>query len=224
MGFCDELRQVSAAIWRAELDHPFVRGIGDGTLDPAKFRFYLEQDYLFLIDYAKVFAIAASRSPDLDTMAYFARLCAETLNEEMALHRSYCGEFGIAPADLEATRPAQTTRGYTGHLLQVAATGGLPEMLAVVLPCQWGYNEVARHLAAQGMPREPRYRRWIAMYASPEFEAYGRWLRARLDGLAAHLAPSDKARLKHIFNLSSRWEYLFWEMAWQRATWAVPEA
>jgi len=223
VGFSEELKMVSQAIWAGELEHPFVRGIGDGTLDDDRFRHYLGQDYLFLIEYAKVFALATSKSPDLDTMAYFARLCADTLNEEMALHRSYCVEFGILPADLEAVQPAQTTRGYTGHLLQVASTGSIVDIIAAVLPCQWGYAEIAIHLQTEGVPAEPRYRKWIEMYASEPFQDYGRWLRGTLDELAASLPAAHKARLSQHFLLSSRWEYLFWEMAWNLEDWQLPE-
>ena len=223
MGFCDELMRGSQGIWAREKEHPFVVGLGAGTLDDARFRFYLEQDYLFLIEYAKVFALAATKSAELETMAYFAQLCADTLNTEMALHRSYCAEFGITPAELEAARPAQTTSGYTGHLLQVAVRGGIADIIAAVLPCQWGYYEIARHLQERGMPAEPRYCRWIEMYASAGFAEYGRWLRERMEHLAPYLAPEHKRRLKAIFHDSSRWEYLFWEMAWRREMWAVPE-
>ncbi len=223
MAFCDELRAVSEGIWQRELEHPFVRGIGDGSLQPERFRFYLEQDYLFLIDYARVFALAVSKAPDLAAMSEFAKLCAETLGVEMELHRSACAEFGVTPAQLEAVQASQTTRGYTGHLIQVAATGGLADIVAAVLPCQWGYAEVARHLEAQGRPEEPRYRKWIEMYASPEFEDYGRWLRAQMEDLAPALSSEGRERLKSHFHTSSRWEYLFWEMAWRMDMWAVPE-
>jgi thiaminase/transcriptional activator TenA len=98
------------------------------------------------------------------------------------------------------------------------------DIVAAVLPCQWGYAEIARHLRAQGLPAEPRYRRWIEMYAGPEFEDYGRWLRETLEGLAPHLSPAHRERLKRTFHTSSRWEYLFWEMAWRMERWSVPEA
>jgi thiaminase/transcriptional activator TenA len=224
MALIDTLMQGSQGIWAREKEHPFVRGLGDGTLPAERFRFYLEQDYLFLIEYAKVFALAATRAPDLATMAYFAQLCADTLNTEMALHRSYCAEFGITPADLEAAEPAQTTVGYTGHLLQAAVRGGIADICAAVLPCQWGYAEIARHLQVRGLPPEPRYRKWIALYASPEFAAYGRWLRETLEALAPTLAPADVARLQRTFHTSSRWEYLFWDMAWHMERWRLPEA
>jgi thiaminase/transcriptional activator TenA len=224
MAFVDDLMRVSQGIWAREKAHPFVRGLGDGTLPVERFRFYLEQDYLFLVQYAKVFALAATRAATLDTMAAFAQLCADTLNTEMALHRSACAEFGMDPADLAAAEPAQTTVGYTGHLLQVALQGGIADICAAVLPCQWGYNEIARHLQARGLPAEPRYRKWIEMYASPAFEAYGRWLRDTLEAEAPHLAPGHAARLTRIFHTSSRWEYLFWEMAWRMERWNVPES
>ena len=223
MGICDDLRAVSAAIWTKEREHPFVRGLGDGSLAPEIFRFYLEQDYLFLIDYAKVFAWGVVKSPDLTTQAEFAKLCAETLGVEMELHRSACAEFDLTPADLEAAKPAQVTQGYTGHLLSVAAGGSLAEIVAAVLPCQWGYAEVARHLKAAGLPAEPRYRKWIEMYASDEFDAYGAWLRSMLESLAPYCSGEERARLVDHFHNSSRWEYLFWEMAWRREMWAVPE-
>jgi thiaminase/transcriptional activator TenA len=222
MGFCDELRAVSQGIWAREKEHPFVLAIGRGDLDDARFRFYLEQDYLYLADYARVFALGAVRAPDVPTQAYFAKLCAETLNEEMALHRSYCGEFGLTPADLERAAPSQTTRGYTGHLLQVAATGGIAEIVAAVLPCYWGYWEIASHLQAQGLPREPRCRKWIEMYASAPVAANVQWLREAMERLAAPLGASGRERLKGIFHDSSRWEYLFWDMAWRREGWAIP--
>ena len=215
MGFCDELREVSLEIWEAEKTHPFVTGLGDGSLPDEKFRFYLEQDYLFLIEYAKVFALAVPKAGDLETMAYFGQLCSDTLNGEMELHRSYCAEFGLTPAKLAAANPSRTTEGYTGHLLEVAEAGDIVEIVAAVLPCQWGYAEIARHLQARGLPGEPRYRKWIEMYASKAFEAYGVWLRVLLERQAAALNKQRRQGLKDIFLASSQWEHRFWEMAWR---------
>ena len=134
MGFCDALREVSRKIWEAEKTHPFVSGMGDGSLPAEKFRFYLEQDYLFLIEYAKVFALAVPKAGGLEDMAYFAQLCSDTLNGEMELHRSYCAEFGIAPAELEAARPSRPTVRYTGHLLRAADAGPIARTVPAVLP------------------------------------------------------------------------------------------
>ena len=101
MAFADEMEKKAQPIRRAILNHPFVTGIGDGTLDMEKFKFYVRQDYVYLIGYSRVLAIASARAPDLDTMGRFARLLHETLNTEMELHRSYCAQFGITARELE---------------------------------------------------------------------------------------------------------------------------
>lgn len=136
--FTDELRQSAAPIWEADLGHPFVRGIADGTLPTEKFKFYLIQDYLFLLDYSRVFAHGVIKAPDEATMALFSQLLNETLNTEMDLHRGYCEKFGISAAEMEQAPVAPTTHAYTRHLLSVAQSGTLADIIAGVLPCQWG--------------------------------------------------------------------------------------
>src|ERR1700674_4765096 len=118
--FTHAIRAKAQQIWDHELKHPFVRGLGDGTLPSDRFRFYLAQDYVFLIEYCRVFALAAAKARDLRTIGVFTRLLDETLNTEMQLHRDYCQRLGIARADLEATVPAPVTHAYTRHLLTVA--------------------------------------------------------------------------------------------------------
>ncbi|HEV2065692.1 MAG TPA: thiaminase II, partial [Thermomicrobiales bacterium] len=148
--FSNHLRGGADPIWQAQHDHPFVRGIGDGSLDPVRFSFWLRQDYLFLIDYARLFAAAALRAPDLAAMTRFATLLHETLTREMNLHRSYVEGFGITAADLERETKAPTTQGYTDFLLRTATLGDYPELLGALLPCMWGYSEIGIALARRG--------------------------------------------------------------------------
>jgi thiaminase/transcriptional activator TenA len=63
--FSNELRGAADDVWEAMHEHPFVRAVGDGTLDPDRFRFYVRQDYLFLIDYARLLALGCARAPEL---------------------------------------------------------------------------------------------------------------------------------------------------------------
>ena len=99
--FTERLRQKADGIWEAQHQHPFVRGIGDGTLSLERFKFWLRQDYVFLIEYARLLALAAARSPDLETIIRFATLLKETVETEMNLHRAYAAEFGISREELE---------------------------------------------------------------------------------------------------------------------------
>ena len=220
MSFANDVEKVAEPVRRAILSHPFVTGIGDGTLDVEKFKFYVRQDYLYLIDYSRVLALASARAPDLDTMGRFARLLDETLNTEMELHRGYCAQFGITARDLEETRPAPTTLAYTSFLLNMAYQGSYPELVASFLPCQWGYWEVGAHLARRGEPSEaPLYRQWIRMYASQEYKSLADWARSLADRLAEEAGPAEVARMEEAYLASLRYEYMFWDMAYKMEVW-----
>jgi len=213
------LRELADPIWRAQFEHPFVRGLGDGTLDVDRFGHWLRQDYVYLVDYSRVFAYTIARSPDMETMRVFSKLLYETLEGEMKLHRSYVAEFGITVDDLLATKKAPTCQGYTDFLLRVAATGDFPEVIAALLPCMWGYSDLGIHLYNQGLPAEERYARWITNYASPEFAELAGWTRDLLDKYAANAPDSLMRRIEDAFITSSRYELAFWEMSWASETW-----
>jgi len=219
--FTARLRRKAAAIWEAQHQHPFVGGIGDGKLDLEKFKFWLRQDYVFLIEYARLLGLAAARSPDTETMSRFAGLLNETLETEMSLHRAYAGEFGISREELEREQPAPTTRAYTDFLLRVAATGDFAELAAALLPCMWSFSEIGQRLSAQPAPGDIRYARWIAMYSSKEFAELAEWCRKVLDNLAADLPERELMKLEEAFLTSSRYEWQFWEMAWKMERWQL---
>src|SRR5207244_4223128 len=166
--FTDRLHELAKPIWEAQHVHAFVRGIADGTLDVEKFTFWVRQDYLFLIDYARLLAMAVAKAPDLPTMRRFADLVQATLGVEMELHRAYAAEFDISSQELEAETKAPTTQAYTDFLLRAAA-GHYTELLAALLPCMWGFSDIGQRLSQGPRPADERYAKWIGMYASAEF-------------------------------------------------------
>lgn len=219
--FTDRLRSLADPIWAAQHEHPFVLGIGDGSLNVEKFKYWVKQDYLFLIDYARMLALGAARAPAVPTMRRFAELTNVILNTEMDLHRSYCLEFGITSDELEQETKMLTTQGYTDFLVRVAATGSFAELVAALLPCMWGFCEIGQRLAERPRPADPRYARWIDMYSSQEFADLAQWCRDLLDSLASGLPEAELHRLEEVFITSSRYEYLFWEMAYKHEEWPV---
>lgn len=215
------LKAAASDVWEAQHEHPFIRGIGDGSLDIARFRHWVRQDYRFLIEYARMLATASARAPNLEAMTKLAQLTNETLNVEMSMHRSYAAEFGISEEELEREEMSPTCRAYTDFLVRTAATGSFPEVVGALLPCMWGFSEVGQRLATQERPEDPRYSAWIDMYASDEFAELAAWCRGLLDRIADGLPESDLARIEETFVTSSRYEYLFWEMAWNQEEWPV---
>ena len=120
-----------------QLAHPTVRGIAAGDLDPTRFRAWLVQDYLFLLDYVRLFALAAARAPDPDTLGRLVDLAHSTFHEELSLHRGYAAEFGLGEPDLNHAEKSSACAAYTDFLLRIAATGEFVEVLAALLPCMW---------------------------------------------------------------------------------------
>lgn len=206
-------------IWEKQFSHPFVTGIGDGTLPPDTFAFYLKQDYLYLIDYAKVFAFCAAKATDLNTMARFSILLADTIGAEMDLHRSSAGEFGATAEALDSEPKSPICQGYTDFLLATAAMGDLPSSLAALLPCAWGYRDVGRLLASHGKSPDPRYQRWIEMYAGAEYGEFVDWCLDLMNAAGDGLPERAILQLEQTFLTSTRYELAFWEMAWRQQTW-----
>jgi thiaminase/transcriptional activator TenA len=212
-----ELRAASADVWEAQHAHPFVRGIGDGTLEEARFRFYVRQDYRFLIDYGRLLALGVARAPRVAEMRRFAGLSQSVLETEMALHVGFAERWGIAAEELEAEPPAPATAAYTDFLLRTAALGDYAELVAALLPCMWGYAEIGARLAAAGVPDHAGYAAWIAVYADPEFQALAAWARELTDAAGADAGPGAHERMHAAFRASSEHELAFWESAWRSA-------
>lgn len=222
VGFSETLERKARPIWRQIFSHPFVQGIGDGTLPLRQFRFYLSQDYVFLIEYCRVLALGVAKAQDLETMGKFAELLHTTLHMEMALHRSYAKRFGIREEELARTEAAPLTYAYTRYLLSVAYSGTMAEIAASLLPCQWGYAEIGQRLAKKGKPkRQPLYGDWIKMYTSPEFATLASWLKGLTDRLAEEAGPATRQRMEEYYLMSSRYEYRFWEMCSRMEGWPV---
>ena len=203
-------------MWEAQHAHPFVRGIGDGTLAEDAFRHYVRQDYVFLVDYGRLLALACARAPELATMRRFAELTQAILVGEMDLHRSFAAEWGIAAEELEREPATPTTGAYTDFLLRTAALGDFAELVAALLPCMWAYAEVGERLLAARAPAHAGYARWIATYADPEFQSLAEWCRALADQLGSGADAAGRERMQRAFVLSSRHELAFWDAAWRR--------
>lgn len=217
--FCDILRSKTDSLWSAIFAHPFVKGIGSGTLDREKYEFYLKQDYLYLIEFSRVFALASAKARQLEDMGYFATLLDLTLNTEMELHRRTCADFGISPSQLEQTEAGLITTAYTSFLVKVCYEGTLKEIIAVLLPCAAGYIEIAQKFKARGLPRNKHYRDWIETYSSKEFSNYANWLENRLNEIAQKASSEDKDFWYRLYLNSTRFEFLFFEMSWNKELW-----
>ncbi|MGQ3414218.1 thiaminase II [Natrinema sp. LN54] len=221
MATSDRLLEAGADVWDAQKSHPFVTELADGTLADDAFRTWVRQDYRYLLDYARVFAIAGTKAREEDTMTHLFGVAHTTLDEEMDLHREFAADYGLSPAALESVRKAPTCVAYTNFLLRTAHEGTLPEIAAAIYPCGQGYLDIAEHMAELAPDEDHRYTPFIETYTSDEFREVVDWMRTFVDRCGER-HPDQYEAMEDAFLTSARLEYRFWEMAYRQEGWGIP--
>lgn len=218
MQFSEEAWQRTAPLRAAIHALPFNTELAAGTLDPARFRFYILQDAIYLGEYARVLALAAARTPDAATVKAFAHAAVEAIVVEQALHGRYLAEFGVSPEMAAAAEPAPDCLAYTSFLLATAHQQEWPALVAAILPCFWIYWDVAGAIVRLAGPDNP-YRAWIDTYADPRFGEAVQMVIDTADAAASAATPATRAAMLSAFARSAQYEYLFWDGAYQRRFW-----
>jgi thiaminase/transcriptional activator TenA len=215
--FSRGLKEKALGIWEDCYNHPFVQELGQGILDKSKFEFYLIQDYHYLLQYAKVFALGALKSFDESLMTKFSTIQYSILNDELDLHRNYMTDFGLSPEHIINTKPSLYNQTYTANMLAVGQTGGVDEIIATILPCAWTYADFAQRLKQNYGNRleQNYYKSWIENYANIQFDETFLWMFDTLDALVADKSEEHRQKIEDIFIASVQFEYLFWDMAYK---------
>ncbi|MDH4565716.1 thiaminase II [Pseudomonas sp. BN414] len=214
MDIFDRLKAAAPADWKSYVDHAFVRQMAAGTLPQAAFQTYLVQDYLFLIQFARAWALAAykSRTP-ADIRAAQAGLAA--ILDETDLHVRLCARWGLSQEDIESAPEHQATVAYTRFVLDCGAAGDLLELHVALAPCVIGYAEIGRNLTPDGVAAlgDHPYREWIGEYAGEAYQGVAAAARKHLDDLAARSMTERRfEELVDVFAKASRLEADFWQM------------
>ena len=210
------LKAAAASEWEAYVAHDFVRRMGEGTLPVAAFRTYLVQDYLFLIQFARAYALAVYKSRNLADMRAAKGGLDAILDVEMDLHVRLCARWGLTPADLELAPEERATVAYTRFVLDCGMAGDLLDLHVALAPCVVGYAEIGRVLATAAGPAlaDHPYREWIGEYAGEAYQEIAAAARAHLDDLAARsMTQARFGELAGLFAKASRLEADFWSMA-----------
>ncbi|MCP5372498.1 MAG: thiaminase II [Hyphomicrobiales bacterium] len=209
------LRGACAGEWRAYVEHPFVAGLADGTLPQACFRHYLVQDYLFLIHFARAYALAAYKADTLDDIRQATEGLKAIVDVEMGLHVTFCAGWGLDEAAMAAAPEADATMAYTRYVLEKGLAGDLLDLHVALAPCIVGYGEIGARLAADPATRTDGnpYAAWIEMYASAEYQEVAAAEVAHLDRLMARRGgPGRLDGLVTTFRQATRLEAAFWDM------------
>ena len=168
----DRLKQACSKEWHAYCHHDFVNQVGEGTLPIESFRYYLEQDYVFLVHFSRAWALVVYKSSSIADMKWATDILYSTLHTEMNLHIQFSERFGVTQSELETTRESQENLAYTRYVLDKGHSGDILDLYVALMPCVVGYAEIGLRLSldyASVLPDNP-YREWIEMYSSEEYQ------------------------------------------------------
>jgi len=214
-GLFDRLRADNRTDWEAYVAHDFVRQLGAGTLPEAAFRFYLVQDYLFLVQFARAYALAAYKADTIDDMRQAARAMAAILDDEMGLHVTFCAGWGLTIAAMRSVPEAPQCMAYTRFVLEAGHAGDALDLLVALAPCVVGYAEIANRLRADPATKSDSnpYGEWVAMYAGADYQKLAAEAAAQLDRVHRRRAGEGRfAALSRLFGGATRLEAGFWQM------------
>lgn len=204
----------AAPHWHTYTHHPFVEGLRRGDLPRANFLHYLRQDYLFLIHFARAWALAAAKAGTLAEIQAAAATLQALAHVEMPLHVQICARAGIDAATLEATEEAPANLAYTRYVLEAGYSGDFLDLMAALAPCVLGYGEIGARLQGSGGP----YADWIDTYAGAEYQSLCRDVGALIDSALTHRLGPGWAKLPRAQQLGARFatatrlEVGFWQM------------
>jgi len=214
MNFSESAWGAIESIYKSILEHPFNQELAQGTLAKERFQFYMKQDSLYLLDFARALAIAASRSTDPDDLVLLLDFSKGAIIAERGLHEFYFDFYGIK-LDVEKALGCFT---YTNFLISIAENGSYEESLAALLPCFWIYQEVGLHIHKNSATKNP-YQKWINMYSGEEFQSVVKNAIALTDRIAKDVNDKQLQKMKEAFITSTRLEWLFWDSAYRMENW-----
>ncbi|MFN6535333.1 MAG: TenA family protein [Nostoc sp. EkiNYC01] len=204
MTLSNKLWTANQDLAKACLEHPFVQGIGDGTLERAKFAYYVGQDAFFLEAFARAYSIAAAKAPDWVGFTTFHNLAGGVL-AELELHSGYASQWGV---NLHSVEPGAATRRYTDFLLATAWGQDVGLTAAAMSPCMRLYAFLGEQLAVNDIPNH-QYVDWIRTYSSADFQPLAQQLEDLVDNYA-----TDNTVVHSTYRYAMLCEYDFFQAAW----------
>ena len=214
--FSESLRQEALPIWESIFAHPFLEEIEAAELPLDKFRYYVEQDYHYLAGFGQVVATALSKAPDTRTLRRLTRRI--TTPVERPLHGRMFELLEMSEDAVETVPLSPTNMAYINHMQTAASMGGVGEAAAALLPCPWTYHEIGGNIA---VPEHPIYSYWAQPYRDGLLEESTAAWRELVDEYAANGGPATREAMRSAFITSSRYEFMFWTMAYNMEGWPV---
>ncbi|PSM51990.1 thiaminase II [Campylobacter blaseri] len=204
--------------WNQYQYHDFIKDLASSKLKLEAFKHYLIQDYIFLKNVGKLYALAIYKSKDIDDLTFFSLGLQNLLQEELAHHIKYCSEQGISEDELKKAEEEISTIAYTRYLLDIANSYSVNEILISLAPCIVGYYGMAEKIGKDISynPRVEAYKNWIDIYKGKTYkeavQEYTDFINEKIADI--ELESKEGERFLKIFRTAIKCEIGFFEQSY----------
>ncbi|MBW2106659.1 MAG: thiaminase II, partial [Deltaproteobacteria bacterium] len=134
-------------------------------------------------------------------------------------YEDFLHTLGYTLDDAMNVEPFPVNLSYRGFLLTTSSLRSSQEALVSVLPCFWTYLDIALyHQDALRGNANKIYVDWASVYLSKDYAQLVEKLRRLVDRICDDF-PYE--RLKLVFLTASRYEYMYWDAAYNLESWPV---
>ena len=207
MSFCREQLTRLKPLWDRMLDHRFLTETRDGTMPDERFAVWMRQDYLFVEAAIPFIAALIPRGPRQHWGPLAGVIAA--LEKELALFEERAAAVGVT---LRGTPPSFTNHAYIQFLMATAHRASYAEAYTVLYAAEKAYHDSWKVVQAGLDPRSKWYP-FVENWAGEAFAQYVAYLEGELDALDAQAGPTERERMAEYFELTTKYEIAFWEMA-----------
>jgi thiaminase/transcriptional activator TenA len=205
----ERLKKDAEHIWQKIYVHPFVKELFEGTLPEQKFRFYILQDYNYLVSSIKNFSILATRAKNERNMKELIEIAHIEAKGEFEGYKNFLRKMNLTIEEAENQEQIQTSISYTSFLLSTSSLQLFEEGITATLPCYWSYAEIAKFNKKKLIENKNElYKEWAFYYLEEDYINLVNKIKKLVDEIESDF-PYEK--LKHVFITSSKYEYMFWD-------------
>ena len=221
MSIAEELRERNADLWRRMVFHPFIVEMGDDTLAVERARRYFIQDYVFVSDLAAMISMGVAKAPNFEAASHLHGFLSVILDPDNAEENDFFLRafdiLGATEEDYSSASASPVTQAFGDFLVRTGLEGSFEDIVTVLYVTEGTYLDWGTRLLEQGKrPSNPIYREWIDLHGPDFLGDFVAWCADYLEGA---VREDQKPAVERTFRLALRYEYLFWESAYNGDDW-----
>ena len=211
--YTDELREAAGEQWERVINHEFTKLVASGKIEKRHMTPYLIQDHRFLDAFVVLLASIVANARSLDDRIKGCQFLALITGKENTYFERSFDKLGVTPEQRDSIPDAPCTTAFCGLMREVATTGSLAEMLAVIVVCEWSYLSWGEKVLPTTVREDFVCYEWVDLHSGEYFEGVVEYLRNLLDAERQHLNDQQRDACQKRFLQAIQCEEDFFEFA-----------